>query len=260
MPLANNHSVNIHYEVEGHGPPLALVHGFSGNRTSWRGYGFVDKLKDDYTLMLIDARGHGASDKPHQPEAYALPLLIDGIIAVLDDLHISKTHFMGYSMGGVIGFGLAKQYPDRLWSAIIGGASPYNRGDSNEPDFGLELYEQGLERGVEAIIEGMRAWAGSITPEYEERLRNADVRAGVAHLRWLHTNPPDFEANLPHITTACLLYAGAADEPTYAECQECVAQMPNASFLGLPGLNHVGAAGASDLLVPQIKRFLAAIP
>jgi pimeloyl-ACP methyl ester carboxylesterase len=61
MPFANNHGVNIHYEVEGHGPPLALVHGFSGNHTSWRGYGFVDKLKDDYTLILIDARGHGAS-------------------------------------------------------------------------------------------------------------------------------------------------------------------------------------------------------
>jgi pimeloyl-ACP methyl ester carboxylesterase len=81
----------------------------------------------------------------------------------------------------------------------------------------------------------------------------------VAQLRWLRANPSDFEADLPRITTPCLLYSGAADEPTYIECQECVAHMPNTTFLGLPGLNHVGAAGASDLLAPHIKRFLAAI-
>jgi len=76
----------------------------------------------------------------------------------------------------------------------------------------------------------------------------------------MHAHVLDFAANLLHIMTLCLTCAGAADEPTYTECQECVAQMPNAAFLGLPNLNHVGAAGASDLLAPHIERFLAAIP
>src|SRR5512135_846948 len=127
MPITHNHDVPINYEVEGQGPPLVLLHGFSGNRTSWHGYGFVAALKSAYQLILIDARGHGESGKPHDPEAYADPYLMADVIAVVDDLGLEKVHYLGYSMGGEIGFGLAKYYAHRLLSLLVGGASPFNR-------------------------------------------------------------------------------------------------------------------------------------
>jgi pimeloyl-ACP methyl ester carboxylesterase len=63
--------------------------------------GYVEALRPDYQLILVDARGHGASDKPHEPAAYALSLRVSDIVAVLDALHLSTAHFWGYSMGAV---------------------------------------------------------------------------------------------------------------------------------------------------------------
>ena len=70
--------------------------------------------KADRQLILLDARGHGASDKPHDPAAYDLRLRVGDVTAVLDDLEIRRADYFGYSMGGWIGFGLAKHAPVRL--------------------------------------------------------------------------------------------------------------------------------------------------
>lgn len=255
MPKSESHGVTINYDIEGQGPPLVLVHGFSGNRNSWRGYGFVDPLKTEYQLILIDARGHGESSKPHDPDAYDYRLLVDDVIAVIDDLNLTTVSYLGYSMGGTIGFGLGKYYPQRVQSLIVGGCSPFNRTDPTEPSPMLDLYEQAADQGVELIIDTFKIWFGSITPEYEARLRNADVRAAAAQLRWMQDHSPDYGNDLSAMTMPFLIYIGEADEP--AEAQECATRLPNATFVMLPGLNHVQAAGASELLVPHIKTFLA---
>ncbi len=100
MPFAVNDGVRIHYEVEGEGSPLVLCHGLAMSLEVWRIWGFVEGLKDNYKLILIDARGHGYSDKPQDPEAYGIQSLVADVVTVLDDLNIEKAHFLGYSMGG----------------------------------------------------------------------------------------------------------------------------------------------------------------
>jgi pimeloyl-ACP methyl ester carboxylesterase len=67
MPYVDNDGVRIHYEVEGHGPSLVLQHGFTHSLRRWYLHGYVDALRNDYELVLIDARGHGKSDKPLDP-------------------------------------------------------------------------------------------------------------------------------------------------------------------------------------------------
>jgi hypothetical protein len=57
---------------------------------SWYDHGYVFALKDDYRLILLDARGHAASDKPHRLEAYELKKWVEDIVAVLDDLGIAQ--------------------------------------------------------------------------------------------------------------------------------------------------------------------------
>jgi pimeloyl-ACP methyl ester carboxylesterase len=64
MPYVISDGIRIHYEVEGDGPPLVLQHGFGQKASSWRLGGYVDALKSQYRLVLVDARGHGESDKP----------------------------------------------------------------------------------------------------------------------------------------------------------------------------------------------------
>src|SRR5262245_60361026 len=127
MPYADNAGVRIHYEVEGHGPTLVLQHGFTHSVRRWHMHGYVAALRHDHELVLIDARGHGLSDKPHDPSAYALAERVGDVIAVLDDLGRATTTFWGYSMGGRIGFGLARYARSRITAFVIGGQHPYER-------------------------------------------------------------------------------------------------------------------------------------
>ena len=85
MPYANNEGVRIHYEIEGlSGAPLILRHGTLGRGEDWQHFGYTNGLKYSRQLILLDARGHGASDKPYEPSAYDLPLRVADVTAVLD--------------------------------------------------------------------------------------------------------------------------------------------------------------------------------
>ena len=64
MPYADNGSVRIYYQVEGEGPALVLQHGFTESAVDWYEAGYVEALRPDFRLILIDARGHGASAPP----------------------------------------------------------------------------------------------------------------------------------------------------------------------------------------------------
>lgn len=252
MPYANNQGVRIHYEVEGDGPPLMLLHGYSGNLKSWHRCGYVDSLKNDYNLILIDARGHGASDKPHDPEVYELKLLVADIAAVLDDLNISKAHFLGYSMGGRIGFGIAKYAPERFYSLIIGGAHPY-LWDSNELDTDLQLFKGGKD----AVIKAWEKAGMKMTPETKAHLAANDYEAIAALLSAKHWRL-SLEDVLPTMTMPCLVFVGEAD-PLYAGAKECVKSMANATFISFPGLSHVEVMTQRHLVLPHITKFLAKI-
>ena len=100
MPYANNEGVRIHYQIEGEGPPLVLQHWSLATLECSYDYGYVSALGNDYQLILLDARGHSASDKPRESEAHGLGQRVGDIVAILDDLGIGKAHFGGYSMGG----------------------------------------------------------------------------------------------------------------------------------------------------------------
>ena len=124
MAHVQSGDLRIHYRVEGAGPPLVLAHGFGDSLESWYEYGYVRSLSDDHRLILIDARGHGASDKPLDPAAYGSALMVGDIVSVLDACGVEKSDFYGYSMGGDTGLEMATLRPERLRSLIAGGASP----------------------------------------------------------------------------------------------------------------------------------------
>ena len=98
MPYVTNDKVRIHYEVIGDGPPLFLHHGFTQSMRRWHFHGYVEALKADNQLILIDARGHGKSDKPHDTEMYAFPAMANDALAVLNELGIQQTRYWGFSM------------------------------------------------------------------------------------------------------------------------------------------------------------------
>jgi len=245
MPYAINQGVKIHYQVTGNGLPLVLQHGFNADIYEWHEFGYVEKLQDKFRLILVDARGHGGSDKPHDPRDYALDQLVSDITAVLDDLKIEVTHYLGYSMGGWIGFGMAKYASHRLNALIIGGAHPYGRSFENARNL--------LGRGIEAWMAIIEDW-GIHSPEAQERLRKNDPQALIAMIQ----DRPDMSNILPGMKLPCLLYAGGADSQ-HDSVERCARELSKAAFVSFPGFDHIEIIPRSDLVVPPIIEFLASI-
>jgi pimeloyl-ACP methyl ester carboxylesterase len=179
MPYADNGNVRIHYQVEGEGPALVLQHGFTESVVDWYEAGYVEALRPDYRLILIDARGHGASDKPHDPDAYVLNRRVADVVAVLDALDIAKALFWGYSMGGWIGFGIAKYAKERVHALVIGGQHPYARRMGSL----RRMVQRGIAQGSGAFVASMEEMFGPESAERKERLLSADLKAYLALAR-----------------------------------------------------------------------------
>jgi len=252
MPYANNQGVKIRYEIEGSGSPLVLVHGLLGYLEQWFELGYVDSLKKEFTLILVDLRGHGCSDKPRNPEAYKTKLLATDVISVMDNLNISKAHFLGYSLGGRMAFILAKYAPERFHSFIIGGASPDPRPRARV-HWLLQLFKKGMGTYVE-LFEKDRGL--ELTPQARAKILSNDTEALTAFVsakEW-RTN---LEDALPNMTMPCLLFIGEAD-PSYGGAKKCANLLPNAEFVSFPGLGH-DVDYQSHLVLPHIKRFLKSV-
>jgi pimeloyl-ACP methyl ester carboxylesterase len=114
----------IAYEIVGDGrKDIVLVHGFASSRLqNWRDPSWYDTLtKAGFAVTALDIRGHGESDKPHAPEAYAQKTLVNDVLAVMDDADIEAAYVMGYSMGGMIAIHLMLDHPERMRKLVIGG-------------------------------------------------------------------------------------------------------------------------------------------
>jgi pimeloyl-ACP methyl ester carboxylesterase len=256
MPFADNDGVRIFYELEGDGHPLILHHGLTDTHENWskRAY-YVGVLKDKYQLVLMDARGHGRSDKPHAPERYGMEYMVGDVTAVLDELNIDKAHFWGYSMGGRIGLATGKYAPDRYSSLIIGG-NGLSENDSKEQMEGLQGYIRILEQGVDAVMAFQEKREGREMEDWErDKWQNADLDALIAFCS--HYENIGMAEYLPTLTVPCLLYAGEEDTYNHSRAKACAEIMQNARFVGYPDLDHVSCFDRSDLILPHVIGFLA---
>ena len=115
--------VRIRHVDLGRGEPIVLVHGFTGSIEGWNRGGILGSFARDYRVVALDCRGHGKSDKPHEPKMYGSHMA-DDVLRLMDHLRIRKAHIVGYSMGArITGYLLAK-HPDRMISATLGASPP----------------------------------------------------------------------------------------------------------------------------------------
>ncbi|HET6315047.1 MAG TPA: alpha/beta fold hydrolase, partial [Chloroflexota bacterium] len=104
--------LDLHVEVDGYGPPLLLLHGFTGSLHAWDG--IRSALGIRARLVLVDLIGHGQSDSPENAERYTLEWCARDLLAILDELRLERVSVLGYSMGGRIALHLALAAPERI--------------------------------------------------------------------------------------------------------------------------------------------------
>jgi pimeloyl-ACP methyl ester carboxylesterase len=115
--------LRIHWMEAGAGAPVVLLHGYTSCcDAGWFANGVAKELARDHRVIGIDARGHGRSEKPHDPAKYDGDRMPADVIEVLDHLGVGKAHFHGYSMGGGIVAHLLARHPDRFLTASFGGS------------------------------------------------------------------------------------------------------------------------------------------
>jgi 3-oxoadipate enol-lactonase len=109
--------IQTNYEFSGKkgAPVVVLSHSLSSSLLMWNPQ--MDALSPYFQVLRYDTRGHGGSDAP--PGSYTLELLAEDVIALLDALGVDRVHFVGLSMGGMIGQCLALNHPDRLKSLAL---------------------------------------------------------------------------------------------------------------------------------------------
>jgi 3-oxoadipate enol-lactonase len=109
--------IRMNYELSGKkgAPVVVLSHSLSSNALMWNSQ--MDALNPYFRVLRYDTRGHGGTDAPSGP--YTLELLAEDVIGLLDVLGMDRVHFVGLSMGGMIGQCLGLDHPHRLKSLVL---------------------------------------------------------------------------------------------------------------------------------------------
>lgn len=248
MPYAENQGVKIHYQVEGEGIPVVLLHGFLNDCQTWYEINYVHSLKPYCQLILIDSRGYGKSDKLYHQDEYFLIHRVRDVLAVMDAMRINKAHIFGYSMGGRIAFGFTKYAPERLLSLIIGGMGPYKMPIDLTPR--VEM----LQQGMETIVDDLEKRNGKLPQEVKDRILQNDPKALIADTKdTIEWNGVD--ERLETISVPVLYFVG--DQDYFLEdAKRASDRIKDVEFVILEDMNHNDAYVKKTAILPHIMAFL----
>ncbi len=120
MPMIMLGGLNVYYERQGQGDPILLIHGLGSSTDDWELQ--VAALRESFTVVTYDVRGHGQTGKPGG--AYSVAQFARDAALLIEHLALAPVHVIGLSMGGMIAFQLAADRPDLVRSLIIVNSGP----------------------------------------------------------------------------------------------------------------------------------------
>jgi pimeloyl-ACP methyl ester carboxylesterase len=234
MPYFDSAGVRIHYQDEGQGDVVMLVHGFASTAEhNWGGTGWIAALSQRFRVIAPDVRGHGLSDKPHASEAYGYANMGADVTRLMDHLGIERAPLIGYSMGASIAIELMLSQEHRFRAIVLGGIA----------------YDDGLEeqRDRDAIAEAYRAEdpatikspVAKAYRRFAESMPN-DLKA-LAALIDAKRSPFD-PAKLAAVRLPVLIVVGSNDN-AIGDPQPLPKMIPGARLVMLEGRDHMTAPG-----------------
>jgi 3-oxoadipate enol-lactonase len=245
------HDIDVHYEISGSGPCVTLAHSLATDLALWDE--LAAALSERFTVLRYDLRGHGRTSAPEGP--YSFPQLVGDLTGLLDALKIECTHFVGLSMGGMLGQHFALAAPERLAKLVV--VSSTSR---IPPEAGV-LWDERIavarSQGMQAHVESTLArW---FTPAYRDA--HPDVMARIGAL--IADTPVagfagwggailtlDVTAQLGAIGAPTLVVVGADDPGTPPAASRAIAEaIPGARLEIVPDASH-------QLVIEQSQTFL----
>ncbi len=256
----------LNVEVEGSGPPIVLLHGFTGSARSWQP---LAPLADRWTLVAFDIVGHGESDAPADVEHYRTETCAADLVEAATKLGLPRAHWLGYSMGGRTVLHVAATYPEAMRSLVLVGASPGI--DCAEDRLARRSADEALARrveyeGVERFVDyweeiPLFATQKRLPLEIRASVRGGRLRnttAGLANsLRGMGAGAQEpLHEQLASLTMPALLLAGSEDAKYVTQGHEIAARMPRARFVAVEGAGHAAHLEQPERCVELIRGFL----
>jgi pimeloyl-ACP methyl ester carboxylesterase len=215
---------------------VVLVHGFATNRLeNWRRLGWYAALeRKGYRTVALDLRGHGESEKPHDPAAYARRAMAGDIVALLDHLDLGRVDLIGYSMGAHLSLAVAAVEGRRIGNLVLGGVGARMvTGDPGPFDGTMTMAEamraQDPAMITDPMLRGFRQFAEN---QGEDRLALAACGEG----RGEGADPSDFL----RLTMPVLVATGSRDEIA-GDPQVLADAIPGARMVAIPACDHFSA-------------------
>ncbi len=249
----------IRVAVQGEGPPVVLSHALGLDVHMWDA--FATRLAATHTVLRYDHRGHGGSARP--PGPYAIDDLVDDAARVIREWGRGPVAWIGLSMGGMVGQGLAVRHPGLLASAVLANTT------SRYPDAARPVWTARIEAVEKG---GMPAVAEAVVERYlhaEHRAAHPQ-EAATLRARLLRTHPQGYVAachavsgvdwldRLATVTTPTLVIAGGRDAGATPEMAKAIAdRIPGAQLEVFADASHLSVAEVPDAFFATISAFLA---
>jgi 3-oxoadipate enol-lactonase len=258
--LIKANDIQISYELSGRrdAPAVVLSHSLGSCLVMWNPQ--MDSLEPHFRVLRYDIRGHGNSDAPSG--AYTLELLGDDAIALLDVLGMDRVHWVGLSLGGMIGQCLALNYPDRVRSLALCDTSAII------PEGAQPLWKERLktlrDNGVGALLqETMERW---FTPSF---LTLNSQMLSIIRRQFLATSLEGYigcvEAirklnyldRLAAIKIPTLILVGEDDPGTPVSASKAMQErIPNSRLVVLRSARHLSNVEQSEAFNAALIKFL----
>jgi pimeloyl-ACP methyl ester carboxylesterase len=253
-------TINCAYSIEGSGPALFLIHGIGARRATFAK--LVEGLRDCFTCISYDLRGHG--DSPIPKSRFGLDELVEDLEALRSMLGIEKAHFAGHSLGGMIGPTYARHFPSRVLSLGLWSTAAFRTTKDSAKVKAVVAAMR--EKGIRAVLDTLTArWFtdafAAERPEViewrkkqvmdtptEVFLNVFDIYADAEMGPWLH-----------EITAPAMVLTGELDAACSPRLNSQIAKaIPNAKLVILEGLKHAIFIEATDRVLPHVRGFLVA--
>lgn len=248
--------VNLHYEIEGQGPPLVLHLGAGCDASLWRAAGYVGALSKKYTCILFDHRGHGQSDHPTGAVANHIDRYAADLLALIGHLGPSRISFFGWSNAVIVGLKAAELHPQLFDALVLFGPIAPRRTAEQLAVGARERVAALRRRGWWLLLDDMTAAEKKPVPQWMlDRVVATDIEPYIA---WSEARPlwnwSPWDA-LPLVDVPTLMIVGELEDPDDL-MGEAASQMTQATRVRLPDREHLNAFLDSELAVPHVLEFL----